>query len=436
MRHLWLVLVLLLPLAAMEAKGQSNPDTTNNAAAGTGSEATGATKTPEAKAAEEKLAEEKRAAEQKAQEEKTARKKADAEKAPPALSVAVIRVGSAADIGSDSNVAHLGDWLTLDVDRVDYLIAQAQKLHKPLQLFLNGLPLKGVPAIYYKEKNAPDDQIPVKLRFELARNDQSKDTWAALLGSPGFDQRDVNVSVGVAGCAAGCTDITDPKSIKLEVVRTGGLLGFLVFFFLFLGGLCYLIKETALLHDNGEKSPWSLGRTQMAWWFFFVANAFVFIWVITGSYSTLTKSVLALIGISAGTGLAGAVIDDNKKPQITLRKSLETEQQQLITANKSLLATDPAVQANNLRLQQITTQLDQLPRQQLSVNFWQDILSDEGGISLHRYQMVIWTVVLTAIFVTGVFVRLTMPDFDSQLLALMGISSGTYIGFKFPEKQA
>ena len=27
-----------------------------------------------------------------------------------------------------------------------------------------------------------------------------------------------------------------------------------------------------------------------------------------------------------------------------------------------------------------------------------------------------------------------MPEFDASFLTLMGISSGTYIGFKFPEK--
>jgi hypothetical protein len=29
-----------------------------------------------------------------------------------------------------------------------------------------------------------------------------------------------------------------------------------------------------------------------------------------------------------------------------------------------------------------------------------------------------------------------MPDFDNTLLALMGVSSGTYLGFKIPEKPA
>ena len=28
-----------------------------------------------------------------------------------------------------------------------------------------------------------------------------------------------------------------------------------------------------------------------------------------------------------------------------------------------------------------------------------------------------------------------MPDFDSTLLTLMGISGGTYVGLKIPEKQ-
>jgi hypothetical protein len=29
-----------------------------------------------------------------------------------------------------------------------------------------------------------------------------------------------------------------------------------------------------------------------------------------------------------------------------------------------------------------------------------------------------------------------MPEFGATLLALMGISAGTYLGFKIPEKQA
>ena len=70
-----------------------------------------------------------------------------------------------------------------------------------------------------------------------------------------------------------------------------------------------------------------------------------------------------------------------------------------------------------------------------SEGFFKDILSDDSGISFHRFQVAGWTVVLGIIFIASVYRVLAMPDFPTELLALMGISSGTYIGFKFPEKQ-
>jgi hypothetical protein len=64
-----------------------------------------------------------------------------------------------------------------------------------------------------------------------------------------------------------------------------------------------------------------------------------------------------------------------------------------------------------------------------------DLLSDENGISFHRLQMAVWTVVLVAVFVRAVYTDLVMPDFDATQLGLLGISAGTYLGFKFPEKE-
>jgi len=69
-------------------------------------------------------------------------------------------------------------------------------------------------------------------------------------------------------------------------------------------------------------------------------------------------------------------------------------------------------------------------------SFILDILSDENGMSFHRLQIVIWTFALAIVFVVSVIVSLEMPTFDNTLLALMGISAGTYLGFKFPEKQS
>jgi hypothetical protein len=47
--------------------------------------------------------------------------------------------------------------------------------------------------------------------------------------------------------------------------------------------------------------------------------------------------------------------------------------------------------------------------------------------------MAAWTLILAIVFVISVWNNLAMPDFGATLLGLMGISSGTYIGFKFPE---
>ena len=70
-----------------------------------------------------------------------------------------------------------------------------------------------------------------------------------------------------------------------------------------------------------------------------------------------------------------------------------------------------------------------------SNGFINDILSDDDGVSFHRLQIVGWTVVLILIFIVSVYDVLAMPDFDTTLLALMGISGGTYIGFKLPTQQ-
>jgi hypothetical protein len=212
-----------------------------------------------------------------------------------------------------------------------------------------------------------------------------------------------------------------------------------------------LAWKTALLRDGGANTPWSLGRTQMAWWFFFVVAAFLYIWLVSGTYPVLTTTVLALIGISSGTALSGAVIDDAKQSQMGQRPALETARGQLQQTNAqltaaapaaagqptALLANLPALQSNLSMLKDIGAQLVQIPHAQQARNsFWLDILSDENGISFHRFQMVIWTLVLTTIFVTQVACSKQMPQFSNQLLGLMGISSGAYIGFKFPEKQA
>jgi hypothetical protein len=64
-----------------------------------------------------------------------------------------------------------------------------------------------------------------------------------------------------------------------------------------------------------------------------------------------------------------------------------------------------------------------------------DILSEDAAdgtrrtITFHRF---VWTPVLGTVFASNVISELVMPTFDSSLSVLMGISSGTCLGFKLP----
>jgi hypothetical protein len=127
----------------------------------------------------------------------------------------------------------------------------------------------------------------------------------------------------------------------------------------------------------------------MAFWFVNVVLAVLVIWAVTGSVPAITSSVLGLMGIGAGTALGAALLDQN--------------------------AHTP----------------ENPPRE--SVNFFKDILTDGASIGLHRFQMLVWTVVVFFVFWGAVWNRLALPEFDNTLLALMGISAGAYLGFKFPE---
>lgn len=70
---------------------------------------------------------------------------------------------------------------------------------------------------------------------------------------------------------------------------------------------------------------------------------------------------------------------------------------------------------------------------------WKRLFADwlsEGATdkySFHRFQMLAWTLLLGAVFVATVVTDRSMPEFNTMTLTLLGISAGTYLGFKFPE---
>ena len=64
-----------------------------------------------------------------------------------------------------------------------------------------------------------------------------------------------------------------------------------------------------------------------------------------------------------------------------------------------------------------------------------DILSDQNGVNIHRFQNVIWTVIAMVLFLCKVRYMGCgeLPTLDGTLIALTGISSATYLGLKVNE---
>lgn len=306
--------------------------------------------------------------------------------------------------------AGIGDSIVLQVENLKTLADRANCLDEKgetksgcevqqLVLFLDDIKIE---KLYAESVDTAPGAGTV--RFHLERTADSDHPWADVLGAPpfgsGFFERETSISVGLENESP----IADGTKTKFHLIRIhltwfiGGLAGVLLLIYYVLR----LARESDMLRDfglaptaEGARKPYSLARCQMAFWFILVVASFLFIWMVTNALDIITGSTLALIGIGSGTALGAAAIEASN-------------------------ASDAAP-----------------PKAQASEGFLKDILNDPmGGVSFHRFQMFVWTIVLGLLFLYSVWKRLSMPDFGSTLLALQGISAGTYLGFKIPESRA
>src|SRR6185503_18819495 len=106
-----------------------------------------------------------------------------------------------------------------------------------------------------------------------------------------------------------------------------------------------IIREPGPSPVAGKRRPYNLGRAQMAFWFFLIYASYVAIWLVTGALDTITTSLLALMGISAGTALGEAMIDNGKDTAKTNQvNDLSAEKQ---AQEQSISDTQPQLEAAN-----------------------------------------------------------------------------------------
>jgi hypothetical protein len=300
----------------------------------------------------------------------------------------VTAVAGAAGVNGDPRQVYVGDWVVLSVCHLDALVHDAEAQQQSITLFIEGLDTGVEPSGIDIEGGT--------LTFILDRNAHNKEIWRQFLYDPLFDpDAMMRVSVGVHGGRP--LPRADGANMSLRLTKLwvdGWTMVWLALLVAVAIALLVYARRSDMLRDgppiDGVRQPYSLARAQMAWWFFLLVVGYVFIWLVTGEADSISPSLLGLVGISAATALAA-------------------------------VAVTPASSSGG----------------RPSAGFARDLVSDDRGfVAIDRFQVVAWTLVLGGIFLTSVLWDLTMPEFSATMLALMGISSGTYIGFKLPMRKS
>lgn len=169
--------------------------------------------------------------------------------------------------------------------------------------------------------------------------------------------------------------------------------------------LCiYVSFKTSILKDSDLGKPtsgskmFSFARTQGMWWTTIIVCCFIVGCGLDSSkhIMPLNSTCLILLSIGIGTTVMGRVIDNTDKDN------------------------------NVIRFQ------DSSP----SGGFFKDILRDgQSGITVHRFQALIFNFIFGIIFTISFFEKGVFPDFDELTLGVLGISAATYLSMKATENQ-
>ncbi|MVT11226.1 hypothetical protein [Chitinophaga tropicalis] len=150
------------------------------------------------------------------------------------------------------------------------------------------------------------------------------------------------------------------------------------------------------IKEKDLRRPYSLSRTQLGVWTVVIACSYIYEAFCSNCLMSLegfNTTALVLMGISGGTTAVGSIIDQSQQNQV---------------------------------------------RHQNRPSKWflMDILSDEKGVSIHRFQNVVWTLIAIAVYISQLSqVQGKLPELDPTLIALTGVSNAAYLGLKLTENR-
>lgn len=341
------------------------------------------------------------------------------------LSLGIVEIGNPVLIGVyDPFAQELKNRLDTDAGTV----------RKNLMLYLNGVAMEGLLPVVLPPQAAlglktTDPKPALVLQFVLDRDSNNKDNrnaWDSLLSQLQFFPQQLQVGVGLNGEVP---HLTLGKDLQFQV-RDDALINSVIavgIFLLAVGMLAVICS--GIVREAGPGTPYSLGKTQMAFWGLLVAISFLGVWLIGHRMERIPPQVLTLIGISGATGLGSVLLT---KPKETAQpekppQGMQGQPPQHPQREQGAQQVQVVQPAQPPKTDPLRWFLETMSR------WFTDIISDGTGITFQRLQVVIWTIILGFIFAWSVADTFSMPEFEPTLLILMGISNGLYLGFKIPE---
>jgi hypothetical protein len=185
---------------------------------------------------------------------------------------------------------------------------------------------------------------------------------------------------------------------------------FVIGFFVFVAWFPTMLKsDMEGLPAVDGKAAYSFGKTQLAFWTLIIIACFIYIWSFTGDLNSMNTTALVLLGISSATITATTLIGDREKRDAAKADKKDEKQ----SDKKKALAEYRSTTGN----------------------FFKDILSDHGGVSIHRFQAFVLNLLFGVAFIKTVLADYAMPDFNETQLILLGLSNGTYAFLKGSENR-
>lgn len=177
------------------------------------------------------------------------------------------------------------------------------------------------------------------------------------------------------------------NQLTWDVVRKARVFVPALIYLALIGLIVLSIKGSVFRSETGRLS---LSKIQMGIWTFVFGFSYILLCVIWKEFLDITKGMFWLMGISSATAAGAKAI---------IIKNVD----KLDKAHPSALVKDYNKE------------------------------TDTYTLSLHRCQIVIWTLIILAIYIIKLYDTMHLPDIPEKLLVLMGISGGTYLGFNFPK---